>query len=337
MPDQREQAIEYIKTNGPALPVQIGKKLDTSILFASAILSELVSRKLLLISSKNVGGSPLYFLQGQEEKVCSKLHGSLKAQEKDLVKEVQEKKVLHHNHLEPWQRISVEQLKDFFVPLDVTLENQQYRFWKYKPYKDQELREAIQSFFENHKEPEKTTKEEPMEQTNLLQDYPAQKEEKVETLSEKRGDTSLKEELDIEQLKADLMMEMKKELLKNMQTQKKVQQQIQEKPKKKLEGKLYEQTCLFFKKHEIEILGEEELRKGELDFTIKIPSNIGHLTFYAKIKDKKVINEGDISAAFSDGQLKQLPVLFISPGKLTKKAEELLQTKLKNQMTFKIL
>ncbi len=43
MPDQREEILKFIKYSGPVLPVQIAKHVNTNILFASAMLSELVS------------------------------------------------------------------------------------------------------------------------------------------------------------------------------------------------------------------------------------------------------------------------------------------------------
>ena len=350
MADQREMVISFIQENGPALPVQISKHLDTSILFSSAILSELVSRRMLRLSAKSIGGSPVYFLDGQEEKVCHKLFGSLKAPEKDLIKNLEEKKVLYEHDLEAWQRISLAQLKDYAIPLDVTLEGTTQRFWKHVLISDQEAREHIQSFLESHQE--EISKEEqipeaqiiqaesPKEQ-ELIQEIPIQQEAQqtltsnsVETLEEKRGDTP-SPELDIEKIKQELMKEMRKELMKSMKQNGTTQETLKKPEPKKIDGPFYDNCMNYFKKNNIKVTKEEELKKGDLEFHIKIPTNIGPLSFYAKARDKKVINDGDLSSAFSSGQLKKLPVLFLSSGKLTKKAESLASSKFEDHLFFR--
>ena len=62
----KEKIISFIKARGPSLPVHIAKEINTSILFTSAFLSELISEKRLKISKLNVGNSSLYFIPGQE-------------------------------------------------------------------------------------------------------------------------------------------------------------------------------------------------------------------------------------------------------------------------------
>ena len=46
--------IEFLKTNGPALPVKIAKAIEMDPVFASAILSELTSAKKVKLTNMKV-------------------------------------------------------------------------------------------------------------------------------------------------------------------------------------------------------------------------------------------------------------------------------------------
>ena len=69
----KDDIIEFIKENGPTLPVQIVGRIGGDSFVANAYLSELVERKDLLQSEERVGAVPLYYLPGQEELMKKKL------------------------------------------------------------------------------------------------------------------------------------------------------------------------------------------------------------------------------------------------------------------------
>src|SRR3989344_4034900 len=95
--------------------------------------------------------------------------------------------------------------------------------------------------------------------------------------------------------------------------------------------KFYNYIKEFCSKNNIRISEELVISKNkEFDFTAKIPSNIGLITYYIKAKNKKSINDGDISLAFSESQLRKLPCLFLTTGKLNKKASVILDKKFQN-------
>ena len=71
-------------------------------------------------------------------------------------------------------------------------------------------------------------------------------------------------------------------------------------------------------------------KKSEIDLIISVPSGVGNIEYFCKAKNKKRINHADLSSAFVQGQLKKLPVLFITTGSLTKKAKEMLGNEFKN-------
>ena len=89
--EKKPRVIEILKEKGPCLPSQISGGIGLSLLFTSALLSEMASDKTLRISYLKIGGSPLYLLPGQEnmlENFTRHLHGKEK-EALDLLKEKQ--------------------------------------------------------------------------------------------------------------------------------------------------------------------------------------------------------------------------------------------------------
>ena len=69
----KDKIIEFIKENGPSLPVQVVSKIGGDSFIANAYLSELVESKSLLQSSEKIGSVPLYYLAGQEKLMEKKI------------------------------------------------------------------------------------------------------------------------------------------------------------------------------------------------------------------------------------------------------------------------
>src|SRR3990167_1443000 len=100
MEDNREKIIGFIREKGPILPVEVGKFINTSILMASAHLSELSSADKVKISHVKVGSSPLYYLPGQEAQL-QRFSENLHEKEKRAYSLLFQKKILKDNELEP--------------------------------------------------------------------------------------------------------------------------------------------------------------------------------------------------------------------------------------------
>ena len=74
----------------------------------------------------------------------------------------------------------------------------------------------------------------------------------------------------------------------------------------------------------------------EFDLVVDIPSKVGSLKYFMKAKDKDKLNETDVALAYSEGQMKKLPVILLSNGIMNKKADEY-ALKLKGYFMFKQL
>ena len=109
------------------------------------------------------------------------------------------------------------------------------------------------------------------------------------------------------------------------------QKTLTEKPIGKLKtkpapaGDFWEQIQTFLEKNNITLTEQTTIKKKlEFDLTIELPSPVGKLSYYCKARNKKKITEGDISAAYVQGQIKKLPVIYLTNGEFTKEAKEIL-------------
>lgn len=257
--DTKEKILEFIKEKGPVLPVEIAKHIESNILMASAHLSELSSNGKLKISYVKIGGSPLYYLQGQETQL-QKFSDNLHEKEKKAYDLLSQKKILRDGQLEPLIRVALRAIKDYAVPLQVNFKGSSEIFWRWYLLTNKEAEELIKPFFKSENQ----------------------------RFSDKEKTKPIKRE--------------------------------------KIDKNLFlDKISTYFNKNKINILSKEIIRRSEVDFIAQVPSAVGNIEYYCKAKNKKKINDADLASAFAQGQLRKLPVLFLTNGELTKRAKEMLE------------
>lgn len=287
--ETRERIVEIVKAKGPVLPVQISKEIGSNILMASAHLAELTASKRLKISTIKVGGSPLYYLPGQEE-MLQKFTDNMNDKEKKAFDLLNQNKILRDTEQEPVIRVALREIRDFAIQLNVNYNNIKEIFWKWYLINNEDAEQLIKAKIDNI---EKTQKQDAKELQKI--------EEKPE-----------------------------------------VQKQLKEKPKearkykpRNREDNFLRDMAKFFEKNKINVVSSEVLKKNsEIDFVVEIPSIVGNLQYYCKAKNKKRVSDSDLSSAYVKGQFKKLPVLVVSTGDLSAKAQEILAKEL-NVITFK--
>ncbi len=290
--DNRDIALDFVKASGPVLPIQIAKRLNTNTMFAGAILSELIANKLIKISHAKVGGSPVYYVNGQEERLAI-LYEHLPGKEKEAFNLLKDNKVLLDDQQEPSIRFALSQIKDFSFPFFVNINNNNIKAWRWHLVSEQESAQIVKDFF---KQPEQIEQKKP----EIIQ-----VQEKV--IVENKVEVSEKETV--------------------VKTKKPVEK-----------SKFFEHVYNFLNKNKVSVLQEEIVRKNkELNLISKLPSSLGELTYLIKAADKKSISEKDVIYAFNNGNLKKMPVILLSRGKLSKKAEKYINENLKGYLTFKPL
>ena len=100
------------------------------------------------------------------------------------------------------------------------------------------------------------------------------------------------------------------------------QQKVLEPTEKKTEptGNFWDKIHGFFTQNNITLHEKTAVKKTDFDLILELPSPVGTLTYYCKARSKKKITDADISAAYVQGQIKKLPVIFLTDGELNKQA-----------------
>ncbi|MEK6984664.1 MAG: hypothetical protein AABX33_08880 [Nanoarchaeota archaeon] len=295
--ETRDKILEFIKLKGPVLPVQIAKEIGSNILMASAHLAELTASKRLKISSIKVGGSPLYYLSGQEA-MLQKFVGNMNDKEKKAFDLLSQNKVLRDSEQEPVIRVSLREIKDFAVPLNVNHNNNREIFWKWYLTHNEEAELIIKKSLQIPEKPvENRLEEQAVERVTEVQQQELKPQEIQKGINPKKESRKYK-------------------------------------PREK-EDDFFRDIIKFFEKNKIKVVNSEVIkRNSEIEFIVEVPSVVGDLQYYCKARNKKRISDYDLSQAYVKGQLKRLPVLVLSPGELTAKAQEIIGKELSN-LTFK--
>lgn len=311
--DNRQKIINFIRLKGPSLPVHVSKEIEQNILMSSAILSEMVSKGDLKISNIKLGGSPLYYIKGQEYKLQNFVD-RLNPKDRKTFELLREKKVLRDVKLEPIERVSLRQIKDFAVPLKVQIGENVELFWKWYLLPSADAEALIKEMVRG--------------------ELPKKEPEKVEAPK-----LEVESKPEVKPKEVEVKGPVKREPVKPKQKITKPIKKEEKKPKqfvdKTGEDEFLKQVNSYFKKNRIEVLEHKIIRKNsEIDFVIKVPSTVGSLKYYCRAKSKRWNNDADLASALVQGQMKNMAVLYLMKGDLTKKAKEMLNKEFKG-MTIK--
>jgi len=306
--DFKPKVLEFVQRNGPSLPVQISKIIERESYISSAVLSELANSKKILISHAKFGGSPLYYVPGQEYKLQSMLYPHLKDKEKEAFDLLKKNLVLKDSNLEPAIRVAIRYLRDFAVQIDVNDNNKTQIFWKWYILPDEEAKSKIIKLMGRKEE---------------VKPIIEQKEIK-EIIEEKHEEIKPKEEVkEIKEEKQESLLQ-------------KIKSRIIRKPKSKdmFEERVYE----YLQKNQIKVVNSEIIKKNkEINMVIKLPSVVGDLTLFLKALNKAKISNTDLLIVHNEAQQKNMNGLLLTSGSSTKKVEEFIEKRLKGQLILKKL
>jgi len=292
--ETNERILFLLKERGPILPVQASKEINENILMTSARLSELLTSKRIKISNLKIGGSPLYYLSGQEHKLQN-FTENLNGVEKKAYDMLYQNKILKDYEQEPAIRVALRQIKDFAIPLQVNYENKIEIFWKWYLIDNKEMELLIKS-----------------------------------KLSEKKKEISDKKLQNRQEITTqERLLEGPKEEAQKKEATKKIRKTIDK-------GLFLRDVNNFFGKNKINIDNQDIKKSSEIDFIIKIQTTLGDLKYFCKAKNKKRVSDADLSSALIQAQSKNLPLLFLTNGILTKNSQEMMGKEFKNITLKKI-
>lgn len=338
-----DKVVQMIRIRGPVIPSQVNKEIDTNILFASAILGELSCKKILKVSSVKIGGSPLYYLPGQEsmlQRYADKLH----PKEKEAYDILNRKKVLDDSKQVPAVRAALRGIKDFAKPLQVTHNGANHLFWKWYLLSNEEAESMIKGMLGiSEPEAKKQPEERKEKASERIQEKAAERlperEERIEKVEHKKVEQPRSEPRRIDSMRHEF---------RKPEVQRALKETVEKAPRRppkeehvpaenEPNDRFFRKAKKYFDESSIKMIDFRILKKEmEIDFTVKIPSTVGTLTYFCKARNKKKISDGDLSSVYIQAQSKKMPVLFLTPGDLTKKAKELLEKEFRNMSVKKI-
>ena len=260
--EKKQNILEIIKRKGPSLPSTISYEIGVSLLLTSALLSDMRTEKSVRLSRLRVGGSPLYYIQGQEEQL-QKFVKHLAHKEQEAFELLKKKQIIDESKVEPAHRVAFNNMKDFAFPINVKIDDANKIFWRFHSLTQEEASKRI---------------------SELLM----KKHVRAKIKKEEKAEKEIKKEKPIRK-KRDSKEEFRKRIFSWLNSK------------------------------NIHIL--EELDDDDAFCKISTKSNLGELNFIVVAKKKKIINEADLSLAYQKGQHEKMPVLFLTTGKLTKKAQ----------------
>lgn len=328
MRDQ-EKILYFLKVVGPTIPAKVAKNINTEILLASAHLSDLAAQGKVKISSLKIGGTPLYYLPGQEEQLFHFAAGNLNPKDFQVLEALKQQKILRENSIDLLSKVALRSLKDFAVPLQVTVGNIRELFWKWHLLSDAEASENIKAILFNLSNKQAEQEIEPQVPQNIPdseEEMDQDPEEYPASLRVEQEEHTLEYSHEAEE-SADELQEKIEKVLSQSKSKTRTKKSTTPKIPRFDQDSFLPSAEQFLAGKEIVVQEKEIIRKNaEINMLIKVPSAVGTVTYFCKAKKKAKCDEGDVSAAYMEAQIKKLPLLFIYTHELTKKAQEMLAT-----------
>ncbi|MGB9707922.1 MAG: hypothetical protein ACPLXC_01155 [Candidatus Pacearchaeota archaeon] len=152
---KKQTIIELLRNKGPSLPSVISREVGMSLLFTSALLSEMVNDKSVKFTSLKIGGSPLYYLEGQEA-LLDNFAKHLQLKEKEVFDKLKEFQVVDEEFLEPAHRVAIKSIKDFAMPIKLSVEGKDKIFWRFHLMAQEDALKKIEELLKKKRKEEET-------------------------------------------------------------------------------------------------------------------------------------------------------------------------------------
>jgi len=191
--EQKARILSYIINNGPVVGQNVSRQLNIQSFLASALISELLREKKVKASHLRVGGSPLYFVSNQEEKLDNYTK-FIAFKEREAFKMLNESGVLGDAGLDPPIRVALRNIKDFAVPLSVSQDGVNRLFWKFHTLPSEEAQNKVKDLIKKSPRPKVVEKKEEVSQVKtqeLMPDSPIVKSETKTQKTKKKKSSNL--------------------------------------------------------------------------------------------------------------------------------------------------
>jgi hypothetical protein len=313
----KEKILEVVR-QGPTVPSKIVKIVGGDTMLIGAMLSGMIGAGEVKISTLKMGGSPVYYIPGQEEKLEDFIQ-YLNEKDQRTVRDLKEARVIQDSKQDPLIRFSLKTIKDFAKQFEIRGQ----MFYRYFLVNKEDAERVASDML---KEQEVPPQEVMLNKNSTALDKEvaiqhAVSKEPVEIQSNTGSET-----IGVEPKRATHTSEVPVKIahdVKGPKEPKELKELKEPKESKELKTDFFESIKSHVHKLGLDIVGKEKIKKTEYALILKNhDSNEYH---YCVAKDKKTINEGDLSTAFVFAHQKKMPCIFLMTGKLSKKAEAMSQ------------
>lgn len=311
----KRKIVDLMKIRGPSLPVQVSKALNITSIFAGAFLSELYGEKIIKISHMKVGGSPLYFMPGQEH-LLENFYQYLPGKEKEAFLLLKEKKILKDKKQQPAVRVALRNLKDFAFSFSKDNEI----WWHFYSVTEEQVRELLEPLIEKEKlkeeKLEKQIEKPAIKITPEIKAIP-----KIESAAEPEK-LEIKEEKVEKPKEIEIKIKPKKPMAeRTLDIFDKTAEKLKTRRKKQAPEKFLEEVREYLKEKGIELVNLEHYTKKELIAKIRFnlaPEKMHLLIAY----DKKRIDEKDLLKAYKKSLQYKLDYVVFFKGEMPKRLKD---------------
>ncbi|MFP4119184.1 MAG: hypothetical protein ACLFTH_03965 [Candidatus Woesearchaeota archaeon] len=346
----KNDIISLLKNKGPLVPAEIKSKVGGDTIIVGAILSEQTSKGVIKVSYLKKGGSPFYYLPGQEKQLENHKE-LLDTKDQQTLEMLKERKVVQDASQELFYRVSLRRLKDFAKELKANTVYGELLFWRYHQVSEQEAIEILRKRYGKREDTVSAEAHTTPQETSAPQDKPSQpnsKEQSTRTQEQEpsqafEGTTTPTEEYRTQHAQQTRERERKtgtKETSTESSPRKDYSQASRTArasgTQKELSNQEFESTAFYekaidyFSRKNIKVLSQAQVAKNrEYEFLILVRTDVGKLKMFSRAKSKKKLNEGDVAPALLKAKTKELPCLFLTDGEFTKKSKRLMNTEYK--------
>ncbi|MDD5193611.1 MAG: hypothetical protein PHF67_03425 [Candidatus Nanoarchaeia archaeon] len=329
VPIIKKHIVEALKRRGPSLPIQIAGEIKQNSIFTSAFLSELVDEKQVKVSHLMVGGSHLYFLEGQEDQL-EKFTKYLHPKEAEAFLLLKDKRILKESEQEPAIRVALKEIRDF----SESFKDDEEIYWKLIRTPNSE----IELLFKEKKSKQPST-EENRQSSNLKKPEPEAQEkniavkEETQLVKEEPKLENIKKETDLQDFKKPEPIVKKIKRIIRVHSKKPAEiiapifdnplvKKIEKPKKESPKSEFVLNVIKYLEEINFKVIEEKEHKLKEYLALVEVDSPLGPITFLTQAKDKQTINDSDLQKLLSDAQSIPLPALMLYNGNLTKKSIE---------------
>ena len=139
----KDNLLRFVREKKYVIPSDVATSFETSSMIASAALSELAKDKLVAITYLKLSSTPYYYDPKQKESLCELGEKHFSKYEKDVFEKIKNQQVINDNSLSIQERLAIDRIKDFAIPLEIEFNERVLKFWIWYLRDIQDIRKQI--------------------------------------------------------------------------------------------------------------------------------------------------------------------------------------------------